>query len=42
MFRVTSIRKIAISEMRTHHTADTSPTLQEDGVLEIQKNIFQT
>ena len=39
MFRVTNIRKISrISEIGTHHTAETSPTLREDSVVEIQKN----
>ena len=43
MFRVTNIRKISrMSEIRTHHTPETSPTLREDSVVEMRKIIFQT
>ena len=38
MFGVTNIRKIYRSEIRTHHTAETSPTLREGSCNRVTKN----
>ena len=43
IFRVTDIRKISRSGIRTHHTGQTSPTLRDGiGLVKIQEIIFQT
>ena len=38
MFRVTNIRKLSRSEIRTHHTAATSPILQNGSCAQVSKN----
>ena len=40
MLRVTNLHKISGSEIRTHHTAETSPTLREGSCNRSLKNYF--